>query len=68
MQANKEGNSDSAADSAHRTPGQHEGLDEWVEGEVLVKHIVRLNLHIDYVRYTINGFEVDPTTTVPSAG
>ncbi len=40
----------------------HEGLDEWADGEYVLRHVSVPEAGIDYVQHLINGSEVDPTT------
>ena len=42
----------------------YEGLDEWVEGEYVTRHVSVPQAGIDYDQHMIDGFEVDPTTVV----
>jgi hypothetical protein len=40
----------------------YEGLSEWVEGEYVVRHVSVPFAHIDYIKHTIDGEDVDPAT------
>ena len=42
----------------------YEGLDEWVEGEYVTRHVSVPIAGIDYDKHEIDGFEVDPATVV----
>lgn len=40
----------------------YEGMSEWVEGEYVVRHVSVPFAHIDYIKHTIDGHDVDPDT------
>ena len=42
----------------------YEGLDEWVEGEYVTRHVSVPIAGIDYDKHEIDGFEVDRATVV----
>jgi hypothetical protein len=42
----------------------YEGLDEWADGEYVLRHISVPEAGIDYDQHLINGFEVGPETVV----
>ena len=42
----------------------YENCPEWVEGEYVTRHVSVPEAGIDYIKHTIDGYEVDPTTVV----
>lgn len=40
----------------------YEGLDEGQEGPYEIRHVSVPQVGIDYIKHTINGYDVDPAT------
>jgi hypothetical protein len=40
----------------------YENCPEWVEGTYTVRHVSVPFAHIDYIKHTIDGWDVDPAT------